>query len=73
MSDFNPYTFHTDGIYLDRIMQPFSIKFNAMKHLFEYINTEPQVRYCFVTGYVDFAHPLITLEATLMDRIVENA
>ena len=70
MSDFNPYTYYIDSLYLQDLMQPFSITFTAMKFLFDYFKLDPYARYMLTTGWTDFAYPLITLEVNLMGRDV---
>ena len=73
MSDFNPYSFYFDAMYLQKVIQPFSITFNALKFLFETIQNNPAASFCFATGWSEIMFPQITLEVTLMGRdIVEK-
>lgn len=73
MSDFNPYTYYIDSMYLNELMQPFSVSFNALKHLFEFMNISPSARYALANGWEEFRFPLISLEVILMGRdIVEE-
>ena len=72
MTDFNPYIFYEDAKYLEHLMQPFSIRFDALRELFEYIKEDPRARYCFASGWVDFIHPIITLELVLMGKEIKD-
>lgn len=72
MADFNSYIFYEDAKYLEHITQPFSIRFNALRELFEYIREDPAARYCFASGWVDFIHPIITLELVLMGKEIKD-
>lgn len=62
--------YYRDSQSLNVWTQPFSITSMALKHLFEFIQSEPYARYCFATGWDEVRHPLITLEVVLMGRVV---
>lgn len=62
--------YYRDAVSLNEWTQPFSISFMALRHLFDFISKNPYAKYCLVNGWDEVRHPLITLEVTLMGRVV---
>lgn len=68
MTNYDLYNLPKDARFLEDYMQPFSLSFNAMRHLFEFMNTCGPARYCLVNGWDEGLFPLISLEVVLMGR-----